>query len=261
VSRIDLNADLGEGAGNDDAILDFVTSANIACGGHAGDATTMATTIELARKKGVAVGAHPGFPDRESFGRRMLDVSAEEVHDFVVDQIGSLLQLARAADVPMQHVKPHGALYNAAATDAELADAIATAVGSIDPALILFGLAGSHLIPAGERAGLRTASEGFADRTYAADGTLTPRSEPGALIADQEVAVAQAIRLVTEGRVRSLQGTDVHLHADTICLHGDSPAAAALARRLREALELAGIDVLPPGGPWPPVGPGRKNPN
>ncbi len=243
--RVDLNADLGEGVGNDAAILDFVTSANIACGGHAGDPVIMASTIELAKRKGVAIGAHPGFRDREGFGRRMIQISPEDVHDLVEEQVRSLLELTRAADVSMQHVKPHGALYNAAATNAAIADAIATGVAAVDPSLILFGLANSELIAAGERAGLRTAAEAFADRTYGPDGTLTPRSEPNALIDDQDVAVLQAIRLVTDRKVRSLDGADIDLDVDTICLHGDSPQGAAIAQATREGLEAAGIDVMP----------------
>lgn len=241
--RVDLNADLGEGADNDAAILEFVTSANIACGGHAGGPDLMARTIDLAKAKGVAIGAHPGFEDRDGFGRRALQLPPQEVHDLVLDQVRSLLQLVRAADASMQHVKPHGALYNAAATDRATADAIATSVGAVDPSLILFGLAGGELIAAGERAGLRTAAEGFADRTYASDGRLTPRSEAGALIDDPTVAVAQVIRLVTEGKVRLLEGTDVDMRVDTICIHGDLPHAVTFARMIREGLKTAEIDV------------------
>ncbi|MDQ3964371.1 MAG: LamB/YcsF family protein [Actinomycetota bacterium] len=244
--RVDLNADLGEGAGNDAAILDFVTSANIACGGHAGDRTLMARTIELAKQKGVAIGAHPGFADREGFGRRMLQVSPEEVHDLVEEQVRSLLKLAGASSVPVQHVKPHGALYNAAVTDAALADAIANGVAAVDPSLILFGLANSELIAAGRRAGLQTAAEGFADRTYAPDGTLTPRSESNALIDDPAAAVAQAVRMVTEGKVRSLRGDDVDVRTETICLHGDSPHAVSMAQEIRDGLKAAGIKVGAP---------------
>ena len=228
--RVDLNADLGEGAGNDAAILKFVTSANIACGGHAGDPELMSSTIELAKKERVAIGAHPGYPDRAGFGRRQLQMSPDEVHDSVVEQIRALHELARAAGVPLRHVKPHGALYNSAATDTSMADAIATAVAAIDPAIILFGLAGSELVVAGQRAGLRTVAEGFADRTYSTDGRLTPRSQSGALIGDPAVAATQAIRLVAEGKVRSLQGEDVEVHVDTICIHGDSPESAVFAR-------------------------------
>lgn len=243
---VDLNADLGEGAANDAAILDFVTSANIACGGHAGDPALMARTIELATDKRVAIGAHPGFPDREGFGRRMLTVTPQEVHDFVGEQIGALLDLTRTANAPLRHVKPHGALYNAATTDPTIADAIATAIASLDPTLVLYGLAGSELIAAGERAELRTAAEGFADRTYAADGTLTPRSEADAFVEDVKAAVEQAVRLVTEGKVRALQGSDVEMRVDTICIHGDSPQASAFAAEIRRGLESAGIEVAPP---------------
>ena len=248
--RVDLNADLGEGAGDDAAILEFVTSANIACGGHAGDPDVMARTVELAKKRGAAIGAHPGFPDREGFGRRMIQISPQEVHELVASQVRSLLDLTRGANVPMQHVKPHGALYNAASVDRSMADAIATAVAAVDHDLILFGLAGSALLTAGEAAGLRTAAEGFADRTYASDGTLTPRSEPGALIDvdDPTIATAQAIRLVTEGKVRPLQGEDIVVRVDTICIHGDTPHALSMARQIREQLENAGIEIKPLGG-------------
>lgn len=243
VHRIDLNADLGEGAANDEAILDFVTSANVACGFHAGDPRVMARTVDLAKQKGVAIGAHPGFHDREAFGRRVAAVSPEEVHVLVVYQVGALSGFARAAGVDMQHVKPHGALYNAAATDPALARAIAGAIAAIDARLILFGLAGSELIAAGERAGLRTASEAFADRTYRSDGTLMPRSDAGAVIADGDVAVAQALRLVTDGKVTSVEGADVEVDVDTICIHGDAPHAPDLARAIRDRFDAVGIEV------------------
>lgn len=243
--RVDLNADLGEGSANDEAILDFVTSANIACGFHAGGPTVMAQTVELAKRKGVAIGAHPGFRDLEGFGRRLPDISPQEVHDLVIYQVGALLGFARATGTPMQHVKPHGALYNAAAADRALAAAIATAVAAVDPSLILFGLARSELIAAGDRAGLRTAAETFADRTYTAAGALTPRSDPSAVIDDHAVATAQAVRSVTEGKVRSLEGTDIEVRADTICIHGDSPQAPDFARAIRTGLEAAGIEVKP----------------
>lgn len=245
--RVDLNADLGEGGPHDAALLDFVTSANIACGGHAGDPDLMARTVELARQKGAAIGAHPGFPDREGFGRRMIQISPQEVNELVVSQVGSLLDLTRAADVPMQHVKPHGALYNAASVDDAVAAAIATAVAAIDPDLILFGLAGSELLTAGKAAGLGIAAEGFADRSYASDGTLTPRSEPGALINDPAIAAAQVIRFLTEGKVRSLRGDDIEVRVDTICIHGDTRHALSMARRIREQLEAARIEIRAPG--------------
>lgn len=246
--RVDLNCDMGESfgpyvIGNDEQILDFVTSANVACGLHAGDPIVMRRTVRLAAEKHVAVGAHPGFNDLEGFGRRYMEVTPQEARDLVVYQTGALWGFARAEGIELQHVKPHGALYNAAAVNRELADAIAAGVYEVDADLILFGLAGSELVAAGERAGLRTASEAFADRTYQSDGRLTSRRQPDALILDHDVAVAQAVRLVTEGKVRSQQGTDVDVRADTICLHGDGPEALPFARLIRERLEGSGIEV------------------
>jgi UPF0271 protein len=246
--RLDINCDLGEsfGAyrlGEDEAILDVVTSVNIACGFHAGDPTTMHKTVALALDKGVAIGAHPGLQDLVGFGRRNMDISPQEAFDIVVYQIGALDGFVRALGGKMQHVKPHGALYNMAAVDGKLAEAIAEAVYRVNPELILFGLSGSELVKAGKRIGLRTASEVFADRTYQADGTLTPRRQRDALIQDSGVAVAQVVRMVKEGRVRSRQGTDVEIQADTVCIHGDGPHALEFARQLRPALVEAGITV------------------
>jgi UPF0271 protein len=248
---IDLNCDMGEsfGAwkmGNDLAILDHVTSANIACGFHAGDPLTMMRTVKAAFEKKVKVGAHPGFPDLVGFGRRNLQVSAAEAHAMVVYQVGALAGVARALGGRLNHVKAHGALYNMAARDAVLADAIARAVRDVDPELILFGLAGSELIAAAERAGLRHASEVFGDRSYQADGSLSPRGKPGAMIEDAEVAAAQVKRMVTEGRVRSMQGQDVEVRADTLCIHGDQPGALSFARRIRDELAAAGVAVRAP---------------
>ena len=233
--------------GNDEQILDFVTSANIACGYHAGDPSVMRATVLLALARGVAVGAHPGYPDLQGFGRRFMNITPAEVRDIVVYQVGALEALVRAEGGSIRHVKAHGALYNAAAADAYLADAIARAVHSVDPELILFGLSGSELIAAGEAVGLPTASEAFADRTYQDDGTLTPRTRPDALIDEHEQAVRQTIRLAKEGRVRSQRGTDVEVRADTICIHGDGPQALQFARLIREGLEAAGIEVKPVG--------------
>jgi UPF0271 protein len=252
--RVDLNCDMGESfgnyaLGNDEQILDFVTSANIACGYHAGDPSVMRATVILAIEKGVAIGAHPGYPDLQGFGRRFMNIAPHEARDMVVYQVGALDAFVRAEGGTMQHVKAHGALYNAAAADAPLAEAIATAVHSVDPTLILFGLAGSELIAAGEANGLRTASEAFADRTYQGDGSLTPRSRPGALIEDHDAALAQTIGLVTEGRVRPLTGDDVAVRADTICIHGDGPHALEFARLIRDGLDKATIDVRPVGAP------------
>lgn len=233
--------------GNDEQILEFVTSANIACGYHAGDPSVMRATVLLALAKGVAIGAHPGYRDLQGFGRRFMSITPGEVRDMVVYQVGALNAFVRAEGGSMRHVKAHGALYNAATVDADLADAIARAVHSVDPELILFGLSGSKLIAAGEAVGLPTASEAFADRTYQEDGTLTPRTRPGALIDEHEQAVRQTIRLAKEGRVRSQRGADVEVLTDTICMHGDGPHALQFARMIRKGLEAAGIEVKPVG--------------
>lgn len=236
--NIDLNCDLGEGAGHDAELMPLITSANIACGAHAGDEATMRATVALAMQHGVAIGAHPGFADRENFGRRELALGPDQIHELVQGQLRKLRALG-----PVRHVKPHGALYNLAAHDAGVARAIVDAVYETDQSLILFGLAGSQVIAVAEACGLPVASEVFADRTYQADGSLTPRSQPNALIADEAVAVAQALRMVREGKVRATDGTDVLIRADTICVHGDGPSPVAFARRLREAFAGAGIGL------------------
>jgi UPF0271 protein len=229
--------------GDDAALLDHVTSANIACGFHAGDPGTIHRTVALALVKGVAVGVHPSLPDLQGFGRRRMSVSAEEVYDMVLYQIGALAGFATACGGQLAHVKPHGALYNMAAKDRELAKAIAQAVRDFDPRLVLFGLAGSELVRAGEQASLKTANEVFADRTYQADGSLTARTQPDAIIHDAETAIAQVRRMVREGRVRSQQGSDIPLQADTLCIHGDEPNAVEFARRMRQALDADGVCV------------------
>jgi len=249
MKTLDLNCDMGEGfgawaMGDDAALLDHVTSANIACGFHAGDPGTIHRTVELAVKKGVAIGAHPSLPDLQGFGRRRMNVSVEEAYDMVVYQIGALAGFATACGGRLAHIKPHGALYNMAAKDVKLAQAIARAVKDFDPRLVLFGLAGSELIRAGEHAGLKTASEVFADRTYQSDGSLTPRTQHDAMIRDPEVAIAQVRRMVGEGRVRSQQSGDVPVQADTLCIHGDEPGAVEFARRIRAALDADGVRVL-----------------
>lgn len=250
--RIDLNCDLGEsfGAytlGADAEILQYVTSANIACGFHAGDPGVMHNTVNLALRQQVALGAHPGLPDLIGFGRREMAVSPREVFAMVVYQIGALDGFIKAAGGRMQHVKPHGALYNMAARQPQLAEAIAEAVYKVNPELILFGLAGSELVKAGAKAGLRAAQEVFADRTYQADGSLTPRSQPDALITDPQQAVSQVIGMVRTGQVTSRDGTGVALQADTVCIHGDGAAALAFARHIRETLAGAAIEVQPAG--------------
>jgi UPF0271 protein len=236
--RIDLNCDLGEGAGHDAELMPLITSANIACGAHAGDDVTMRATVALAQKHGVAIGAHPGFADRENFGRRELKVSPDEVHGLVLVQLRRLRSLTA-----VRHVKLHGALYNLAARDGAVARAVTDAVYEADPRLILFGLAGSEVIAACEACGLPVASEVFADRTYQADGSLTPRTHPDALITDAGVAVAQVLRMVRDGKVRATDGTELAIRADTVCLHGDGPDPVEFARRLRRELAAAGIEV------------------
>ena len=245
---IDLNCDMGEsfGAwtmGRDEALLELVTSANIACGFHAGDPATMLHTVRCAAAKGVALGAHPSLPDLQGFGRRTMSITAEEARGLILYQVGALEAFARVGGARLRHVKPHGALYNMAARDRSLAAAIAGAVRDFDPSLILVGLSGGELIKAGQDIGLRCASEVFADRGYEADGSLSPRSEPGAMITDEEFAVARVLRMVLEGRVESRTGVDVPLQADTVCIHGDQPNALAFARRLRRALGEAGVEV------------------
>lgn len=247
--RIDLNCDLGEGVGSDEQILPLVTSANIACGLHAGGPAVMRRTVDAAVKAGVAIGAHPGFDDRANFGRRDMPVSPEEAYDLVLYQIGALAGFVTAAGARLAHVKPHGALYNMACVNSMLAEGIARAVKAFDPRLILFGLPKSELVKAGEKAGIPVAREAFADRTYRGNGSLTPRGEPNALIDDVQGATAQALRIVEEGRVRATDGTDIALRADTICLHGDGPHALELAREIRQRLGAAGVSVLPVPAP------------
>ena len=243
---IDLNADVGEGVGDDEGVLPLVSSANIACGFHAGNPGLMRSTVQLARRHGVAIGAHPGFQDLEGFGRREMQISSAELENLVAYQIGALAGVAAADGVRLSHVKPHGALYNMAARDEAMAGAIARAVRAVDPSLVLFGLSGSQLIAAGERAGLRVASEVFADRGYRADGSLAPRGTPGALMTDVADVARRAVGMATGERVTCVDGAAVTVHADTICIHGDTPGAAALARAVREALTAAGIQVTAP---------------
>ncbi|MCM3162399.1 LamB/YcsF family protein [Metabacillus litoralis] len=246
--QIDLNCDLGEsfGAykiGMDEEVLQFITSANVACGFHAGDPSVMRKTVQLALKNNVKIGAHPGLPDLAGFGRRNMNISPQEAYDLVVYQIGALSGFLKAEGEKMQHVKPHGALYNMAAKNRELSEAIAEAVYKVDPQLILFGLAGSELVKAGEKIGLKTANEVFSDRTYQQDGSLTPRTQPDALIHSYEDSVSQVIRMIKEGKVRSTQGVDVSVLAQTVCIHGDGPEALVFAKQLRESMQSEGIQV------------------
>ncbi|CAH0151475.1 lactam utilization protein LamB [Bacillus sp. Soil745] len=240
--KVDLNCDIGESFGRyrlaeQKEILKYVTSANIACGFHAGDPSVMRETVKLAIENQVKIGAHPGLPDLNGFGRREMKISPQEAYDMVVYQIGALQGFLSVFNEKMQHVKPHGALYNMAAKDAKLAEAIAQAVYDVSPELVLFGLAGSELVIAGEKVGLNTAHEVFADRTYQSNGTLTSRSQPYALITDKEQSVAQVIKMVTEGKVTSQQNTEVSLKADTVCIHGDGEHALAFAKYIKETIE------------------------
>ena len=246
--QIDLNADLGESfgpwpMGQDEALMSNITSANIACGFHGGDPSVMRQTVTAALAHQVAIGAHPGFPDLVGFGRRELHATPSEVEDFVLYQVAALAGIAAAHGARLQHVKAHGALYNMAVRDRALADAIARATAAIDRSLILFGLPGSELLRAGERAGLHVASEAFADRAYEPDGTLVSRKRAGSVIHDARTVVARAVAMVTTGRVTAVDGSQLALHADTICLHGDTPDSAALAREVREGLRAAGVEV------------------
>lgn len=241
--HVDLNADLGEGCDNDRALLQLVSSANIACGFHAGDAQTMLQSVRWALQYGVAIGAHPSFPDRENFGRTAMQLPPETVYAQVVYQLGALAAIAHAEGGKMVHVKPHGMLYNQAATDPALADAIASAVQSVDPALKLVGLAGSELIRAGARLGLATSQEVFADRRYQSSGNLVPRSQPDALIDSDDLALQQTLMMVQQQKVVSRDGVAVPVQADTVCLHGDGEHALAFARRLREAFRQQNIQV------------------
>jgi UPF0271 protein len=242
--RIDLNADLGEGCPDDAALLAVVTSANVACGFHAGDPELMVRTVSAAANAGVAVGAHPSFPDRDDFGRRAMQRSPDAVEADVSYQVGALQAICRAHGVRLVHVKPHGALYNQAAVDPELAAAIARAVHAVDPGLVLVGLASSRTMrEAAASLGLRYASEAFADRSYQTDGTLLSRNATGALVSSVEAATTQAVRIATHGEVLAVDGSLVRLRADTLCLHGDSPGALNLARAVRAALAAKGVSV------------------
>ncbi len=248
--RIDLNCDMGESfgvwkMGADEAIMPFITSANIACGFHAGDPETMRRTVECAIRNGVALGAHPGFQDLSGFGRRDMNVTAEEARNMVLYQVGALAAFAQAHGRHLTHVKAHGALYNKAAKDESLATAIASAVKEFDPGLVFVGLANSELTRAAARLGLTAANEVFADRTYQSDGSLTSRRLPNAFVSDPEEAARRVVRMVQEGKVRTEQGVDLEVQADTVCIHGDSPGALEFARTIRQRLEQSGISVRP----------------
>lgn len=248
--KVDLNADLGEsfGAytiGMDEEVLKFITSANIACGFHAGDPLVMQKTVALSKCCGTAIGAHPGFPDLMGFGRRNMKVSPDEAKAYIKYQVGALFAFAKAEGLKLQHVKPHGALYNMSAVDEKLAEAICQGIYDIDPELILLGLSGSCHISAAEKTGIRCASEVFADRGYTDEGTLVLRGMAGAMIKDRGEAIARTVRMVKEGTVISASGKIINIKADSICVHGDNPDAIGFVKEIREALECGGITVCP----------------
>jgi 5-oxoprolinase (ATP-hydrolysing) subunit A len=248
MKRIDLNCDLGEsfGAykiGQDDFILDHISSANVACGYHAGDHNVMAETVKMAKEKKVSIGAHPGFQDLMGFGRRAIQTSPEDIYHFIIYQISALKGFCHLHDVPMKHVKPHGALFNMAAKDPVIAEAIAKAVYDTDPSLVLFGLSGSELTKEGAKLGLDVANEVFADRTYQPDGSLTPRTQTNALIHDTDKAVEQVLQMVQAGTVTAVDGSTISIKADTVCIHGDGENALAFAQNLRKTLVNEGISI------------------
>ena len=241
---MDLNADVGEGM-DDAELLPYVTSANVACGLHAGDPTTMDQTVLLALARGVRVGAHPGYPDRANFGRVFVEMSADDIENLIVYQVAALHGFVRSRGGRLTHVKPHGALYHSAAEFPDVARAIAEGVRRVGEDLVLVGAAGSLLIGAGEDAGLGVAEEAFADRRYRADGTLVPRGEPGAILLDPDEAAEQAVKLARDGVAIAQDNTVVSVRADTICLHGDTPGAVEIAKRIHELFRDAGIRVAP----------------
>jgi 5-oxoprolinase (ATP-hydrolysing) subunit A len=243
---IDLNCDLGEGGPHDAELMPLVSSANIACGGHACDAATMAAAVALARRHGVAIGGHPGHVDREHFGRRELPITPAEAAALVIDQVAALEALAGE---PPRHVKLHGGLYHQVGRDEALGEAVVQAILARWPCMVLVAFAGSPLVAVARRHGLAVAEEAFLDRAYAADGSLLPRSQPGAMIDDPHEAAARAVRLVCEGVVEAIDGRRLPITADTLCIHGDGATSLAIARAVREAFDRAGIVVAPRGGP------------
>jgi len=251
--KIDLNSDVGESFGTyklglDEEVIPLITSANIACGWHAGDPGVMRRTIALSKRHGVAPGAHPGFPDLLGFGRRNMDATLEEIEDYVTYQIGALSAFASQQGISLQHVKPHGGLYNMAAKDLRIVEAVVKALSRLNKDLLLVTLAGPHrkeIEEIGNHHGVRIAFEFFADRGYNGDGTLVSRREPGAVIHDNEFAAQRVLKMVREGKVISRDGTEIALSADTICVHGDNPSAVLLTRTIRQALLQADITVAP----------------
>ena len=248
--KIDLNCDLGESFGAyklglDDQVLPYISSANVACGFHASDPVVMDKTVARAKDAGVAVGAHPGYPDLQGFGRRNMTIPPREVKAMVMYQIGALQAFCTAHGMTLQHVKPHGALYNMAGKDEALAMAICEAIQEVDDSLILLGLSGSKLLEAADKIGLRSAREVFADRAYEEDGSLVARTKPGAMITDEDEAVTRVIRMIREGKVTAVTGKDIPIRADSVCVHGDSPKALAFVQKIRTALTTEHIQIVP----------------
>lgn len=251
--KVDLNCDLGESfgnyqIGNDREVLPLITSANVACGFHAGDENVMAETVRRAKENGVRVGAHPGFPDLPGFGRRNMDMSLTEIYNMVVYQVGALKMFCDINGVVLNHVKPHGALYQMAVRDETIARTIASAVYDIDPNLYLVGLSKSLLIDAGKAQGLKVASEVFADRRYESDGQLVSRKKEGATIEESEEAIAQVVQMVTEGTVKAISGEVIEIEADTICVHGDGAHALEFVKEIRSRLSEVNVDIVTLGG-------------
>ena len=243
MAAMDINADIGEGCGEDAALLTVISSCSIACGGHAGDTDTMARTVRDALANGVAIGAHPGYPDRAGFGRESGYMRGDELYESLTQQVEALADIAADLGAPLMHVKPHGALYNDAIGDAELADIIARVTAEAPSSPALMGMANTELDFAAQRHGLRFVAEAFIDRAYEPDGTLVSRTEHGAVHEDLNVATTQAVRLATEGRVTARSGEQISVRADTLCIHGDTPGAAAKARAVRDVLESHGVNI------------------
>lgn len=243
--KIDLNCDLGEGAGSDSLIIPLITSANIACGFHAGDSELMADTLELCYENLVCAGAHPGYPDKENFGRTNMNATPKQVYDFTLYQLGAISALASVNGIRLSHIKPHGAMYNMAAKSRELSDAIVKAIADFDDELILLALSGSEMINSAKENGIKYACEVFADRAYEADGTLRPRSLEGAMIEDENEAIARVIRMIKEGKVTAYTGEDVDIEAHSVCVHGDGAKALDFVKALNDAFVENDIKIVP----------------
>lgn len=248
--KVDLNSDLGESfgrytIGSDDRIIPLITSANIACGFHASDPVVMMKTVNMVKKAGTGAGAHPGYPDLMGFGRRNMNVSHEEAKAYTLYQISALGGMCKAAGVKLSHVKPHGAMYNMAGKDYELSKAICESIKEYDPSLIVMGLAGSQMVKAARDMGLKTAEEVFADRAYEEDGSLVARSKPGAMIEDEDEAIARVVRMIKEGKVQAITGNDIDIKADSVCVHGDGEKALLFVEKIRKALTDEGIEICP----------------